>query len=157
MTSSDHESSSRARHAANANLAPDLEPRPGAVADDDASAATSGSVTGPPDDIQELRQEIADTRDQLGDTVQQLAAKTDVGAVARGKAVELTRKVKGKASQTQARAATVAKPVLAATPEPVRQAVVEGARAARQRWAPLAAAAAALAGCYLAIRRWRRR
>ena len=194
MTTSDHESRPQPRHAVNADLAPDAAPPPDAAADEDTPAATSGSVTGPPDDIQQLRQEIEHTRDRLGDTVQQLAAKTDVGARARGKAVELTQKVKGKASQTQAlaaasagnarnqvadktaaalqqvlpvvnaskdqlqaRAAAVARPVLEATPEPVRQAVVKGASTARQRRAPLAAAATALAACYLAIRWWRRR
>jgi hypothetical protein len=95
MTPSDHESRTPARHAARADLAP-------------GSAPPRGAATGPTEDIEELRQEIEQTRDQLGDTVQQLAAKTDVGARARGKAVELTQKVKGKASQTQAQAAASA-------------------------------------------------
>ncbi|HTA04668.1 MAG TPA: DUF3618 domain-containing protein [Streptosporangiaceae bacterium] len=114
-------------------------------------------MTGPPDDIQELRQEIERTREQLGDTVQQLAAKTDVQARARDKAVEMTRKVRGKASQAQAEAAAVGAPVWEATPEPVRQAVAKGASTIRQRRGPLAVAASALVAGYLAVRWWRRR
>ena len=123
----------------------------------------------------------------------ELAAKTDVTGRARVKAVELTRKVKGKASQAQAhaaasagsarsqvaekteaarqqvipvvsagkdqlqaRAAAVGTPVWEATPQPVRQAVAKGASTIRQRRAPLAVAASALAAGYLAVR-WRRR
>jgi hypothetical protein len=136
MTTSDHGSRSAARHAANGDHVPS-SPRP--------------------DDIQELRQEIEQTRDQLGDTVQQLAAKADVQARARDKAAELTKKVKGKASQTQAQAAAVGAPVWEATPEPVRQAVAKGASTVRQRRAPLAVAASALVAGYLVLRWWRRR
>jgi hypothetical protein len=159
MTTSDHGSRSAARHAAGAGHSPSSPPPLDAATRDDTSAATrpSDSVTGPPDDIQELRQEIERTREQLGDTVQQLAAKTDVQARARDKAVEMTRKVRGKASQAQAEAAAVGAPVWEATPEPVRQAVAKGASTIRQRRGPLAVAASALVGGYLAVRWWRRR
>jgi Protein of unknown function (DUF3618) len=131
MTTSDHGNRSAARHAADANLAPSSAPPPDAAADD-TSATTSGSVTGPPDDIQELRQEIDETREQLGDTVQQLAAKTDVGARARDKAVELTQKVRGKASQTQAQAA--------ASAGNARSQVADKTEAARQHVMPVVSA-----------------
>jgi hypothetical protein len=103
MTTDDHGSGSAARHAAAAGLTPAAEP-PVPAAIHDTTTPDAGPVTGPPDDIQELRQEIEDTRDQLADTVQQLAAKADVKARAHDKAVELTQKVKSKASQTQAHA-----------------------------------------------------
>jgi Protein of unknown function (DUF3618) len=134
MTTSDHGSRSAARHAADTNPAPSPAPPPDPAADDNATAMRphAGSVTGPPDDVQELRREIEETREQLGDTVQQLAAKTDVTARARDKAVELTQKVKGKASQTQAHAA--------ASAANARSQVAEKAEAARQQVLPVVSA-----------------
>ena len=60
MTTSDHGSRSAARHAANAGLASSAAPPPDAAAGDGTTQITphAGPVTGPPDDIQELRQEI---------------------------------------------------------------------------------------------------
>jgi uncharacterized protein DUF3618 len=193
MTTDDHGSGSAAPHAATTDLTPAADP-PVLAPVYDTTTPDAGPITGPPDDIQELRQEIEDTRDQLADTVQQLAAKADVKARAHDKAVELTQKVKGKASQTQAhadasaanarsqvagrtaaarqqvmpfvtagkdhlhaRAAALGTPVRDATPEPVRHAVSKTASIARQRRAPLAAAAGALVVAYLAVRSWRRR
>jgi len=110
MTTSDHGSTSAARHAAETDLAQSAPPPPDAAAGDDTTEMTphASPVTGPPDDVQELRQEIEETRGQLGHTMQELTAKTEVKARARYKAVELTQKVKGKASQTQAQAAATA-------------------------------------------------
>ena len=93
---------------------------------------------GPPDEVQELQQEIEQTREQLGETVEQLVAKADVMARAKG----------------QASAAAV--PVWQATPEPARQAVAKGAGAARQHRVPLAAAASALIAGLL-VTRWCRK
>jgi hypothetical protein len=130
MTTSDHGSNSAARHAAETGMAPSAAPPPDAAAGDDTTEMTphAGRVTGPPEDIQELRQEIEDTREQLGDTVQRLAAKTDVKARARYKAAELTQKVKGKASQTQAQAT--------ASAGNARSQVAEKTEAARQHVMP---------------------
>ena len=130
MITSDNGSSPAARHAADTGMAPSARPPHDAAAGDDTTEVTphAGSVTGPPDDIQELRQEIEETREQLGDTVQRLAAKTDVMARARYKAVELTQKVKGKASQTQAQAA--------ASAGNARSQVAEKTEAARQHFMP---------------------
>jgi cobalamin biosynthesis Mg chelatase CobN len=58
-----------------------------------------------PENEEELRAEIEQTREQLGQTVEQLAAKTDVKARARAKAAELTGRVKGKTAQARATAA----------------------------------------------------
>jgi len=65
-------------------------------------AVPEGTVPG---DEQELRQEIEQTRDQLGETVEQLVAKTDLKGRARAKAARLTKRVKASAAQVRAKAA----------------------------------------------------
>lgn len=139
-----------------------------------------------PVDEQELRQDIERTREQLGETVEQLAAKTDVKARAQAKMAELTWRAKSRTAQARAKAAdggavvrsqaagkttmarhkavaaggqlqTRAAPVWEAAPEPLRRTLRKGANAASQRRVPLAAAAASLAAGYLAFRWWRRR
>jgi predicted transcriptional regulator len=52
----------------------------------------------------EIRQEIEKTREQLGQTVEELAAKVDVPARARSKAAEVTGRVKATVSGLQTRA-----------------------------------------------------
>jgi Protein of unknown function (DUF3618) len=64
----------------------------------------SDAETGPPDDVEQLRQEVERTREQLGATVEQLAAKADVKARARHKAAELTGKAKDQAGRAGAQA-----------------------------------------------------
>jgi len=54
----------------------------------------------------ELRQEIERTREQLGETVEQLAAKTDVKGRARAKATELAGRARKTAAQARTQAAT---------------------------------------------------
>jgi cobalamin biosynthesis Mg chelatase CobN len=139
-----------------------------------------------PDDEQELRHEIEQTREQLGETVEQLAAKTDVKSQARAKAAAVTGRVKDKTAQIRAKAgdggagvrsqaagktaqarqqATAAKNQIQArasgawqaAPEDVRRTVAKGASTANQRRAPLAVAAAVLITGYLVFRWWRRR
>ncbi|NGO07419.1 DUF3618 domain-containing protein [Streptomyces sp. HC44] len=66
-----------------------MNERKGAEAEGTAKAAQGAK--GP----EELRQQIAETRGQLGDTVEELAAKADVRARARARRAEL----KGKASE----------------------------------------------------------
>lgn len=119
-----------------------------------AKPAAAEQPTGPeamldgavPDDEQELRQDIERTREQLGETVEQLAAKADVKARTRAKAADLAGQVKGKTA-----------PAWEAAPEPLRRTLSKGASAANQRRVPLAAAAASLVAAYLAFRWWRRR
>jgi Protein of unknown function (DUF3618)/Putative Actinobacterial Holin-X, holin superfamily III len=50
------------------------------------TAAADDAQSTPPDDVQELQLEIEQTREQLGDTVEQLVAKADVKARAQDKA-----------------------------------------------------------------------
>ena len=54
-----------------------------------------------PDDPQQLAEEIERTRQRLGETVEALAAKTDVKARAQEKANQLTTRLKGKANQAR--------------------------------------------------------
>jgi small-conductance mechanosensitive channel len=144
------------------------------------TASRTDAAPAAPDDPQELEREIEQTREQLGETVELLAAKADVKKRAQVKATELAERVKTKSGQarqqaaarggsvrgqlagttaaTRKRVTAAAMPVWEATPEPVRQAVAKGASIARRRQLPLAAGAAAgtLIIGYLAIR-WRRR
>jgi chromosome segregation ATPase len=65
----------------------------------------------PPDDEQELREEIERTREQLGETVQALAAKADAKARMQDKADQLTGRLKTKADQARQQAAAQAERV----------------------------------------------
>ena len=67
------------------------------------------TASGPTDDAQELRQEIDQTREQLGETVEQLVAKTDLKARARDQAAALAGRVKDQASQARTQAAVRAR------------------------------------------------
>jgi len=65
------------------------------------SAPEQAGKAGPaaPQDMAQLEAEIEQTRGQLGETVAQLAAKTDVKARAREKTAEFSRRLKSTASQ----------------------------------------------------------
>ena len=137
--------------------APEAGPRetavPAAVAGQDVSAAAAA----PPDDPQQLAEEIEQTREQLGETVEQLAAKADVKARAQDKAGQLTGRLKDKAGQARQQAATAAARISKVTPEPVRRATAKAAATARQRRMTLAAAIGAGVLAWMVIARWRRR
>jgi hypothetical protein len=180
MTTSGQAGKPAEQHSAEADASPggDLPPDAAIAARTPETVTQADAGAAAPDDAQQLQQEIERTREQLGETVEQLAAKADVKARARDKAAELSGRAKSKASQLagktgaarqkaisaggagkdqlQARVAAAAMPVWEVTPEPVQQAVAKGASTARQRRVPLAAAAVALILGYLAIRRWRR-
>lgn len=115
-----------------------------------------------------LRQEIERTREQLGETVEQLAAKTDVQGRVRAKAAELAGRAKSTTAQARAQVAAQfgnvrgqlqarAAPVREATPEPLRRAMAKGASTAQQRRVPLAMAAVTLIAGYVAFWWWRKR
>jgi hypothetical protein len=85
------------------------------------------TASGPADDAQELRQDIEQTRGQLGGTVEQLVAKTDVKARARDQAAALAGRVKGQASQSRTQTTIRARQVrdqLAGKTEGTRQPTV---------------------------------
>ena len=105
------------------------------------------------EDSTQLQRKIERTREQLGQTVEQLAARADIKGRARDKAADVSGQVKSKAGQIHKQVA----PVWDAAPEPVRQAVAKGASSARQRRVPLFAAVGTLVLGYLILRRLRRR
>jgi ABC-type transporter Mla subunit MlaD len=65
----------------------------------------SADQAGPPSDPEQLKTEIEQTRQQLGDTVDQLAAKADVKGRAQAKAADLTQQAKDTAAQVKKQAA----------------------------------------------------
>jgi len=174
MTTSGRAGKPAGQRAAKAHTAPAID---GPSDDGPETASQADAAPAAPEDPQELEREIERTREQLGETVELLAAKADVKARAQAKATELSERIKDKAGQARQKAAargdsargqlagttaTAQKrvtaavvPVWEATPEPVRQAVARGASTARQRKVPLAAAAGALIVGYLLIK-WRR-
>ena len=108
------------------------------------SSAGTPSEAGPgataPENEQELRQEIEQTRERLGDTVELLVAKTDIKGRAQAKVAGLAGRVKGKSA-----------------PESFRRTATKGAETAREYRVALAAALLALGSGYLAFRLWPRR
>jgi hypothetical protein len=150
----------------------------------ESAAAQAGAG---PDDVQQLEAQIERTREQLGATVDQLAAKVDVKSRARAKAAELAERAKAtgqaglakaaelagrakatgqagqaKATELSGRATGAAKSVTTgireqASTERMRQVAAKGASTARERPVPLAVAAAVLVAAYLVIRQWRKR
>ena len=125
---------------------PEAGPRetavPAAVAGQDVSAAAAA----PPDDPQQLAEEIERTRERLGDTVEQLAAKADVKARAQDRASQLTGRLKGKAGQARQQTAAAAGQVqrqLADKTTGPRQKVVSVSGPVRAQVGQQAAAAAA--------------
>lgn len=96
-------------------------------------------------DAQELREEIERTRERLGETVEQLAAKADVKGRAQAKAAELAGQV-----TRQARSA------VALGREQAARARTQGAGAARKHRVPLSAAVAAGLLAAVALIIWRR-
>lgn len=153
------------------------EKAPAAGVGQDVTAGTAAPA--PPDDPRELRQQIERTREQLGETVEALAAKADVKARVQDKASQLTGRLKtrtaqarqqaiaqagqvqhqlaGKTAGPRRQAGVVAEKISAVTPEPVQRAAAKAAAAARQHRVPLAAAIGAALVAWLVIAQGRRR
>jgi multidrug efflux pump subunit AcrB len=126
--------------------------------------------SGAPDDAGQLNAKIEHTREQLGETVEQLTAKADVKERAQSTEADLKERAKAKASQVRQQAAVRAGSApsqLAATtatvreqassaseavPESVKRVVVQGGQAARQHRKPLAIAAGVLVLGALVVR-----
>jgi ElaB/YqjD/DUF883 family membrane-anchored ribosome-binding protein len=134
----------------------------------DSAGQPAAAGDGPPQDAAGLQREIDQTREHLGETVEQLVAKADVKARAQETASELKDQAMGKAAQarTQAahaaeavrsQAAAAAAPVRDAMPEPAQQAITKATGTVRQRPVPVAVAVAVLVVGILVIRRWRKR
>jgi hypothetical protein len=98
------------------------------------TAPITGTVSAPPADPRQLEQEIQRTREQLGETVQELVARVDVKSRAQAKATEISERAKSTALQA-------------------RKTVWES----RGLWMPAAAAAGVLIVGFTALWEWNRR
>jgi hypothetical protein len=102
-------------------------------------------VQGPAgDDAQQLREEIERTREHLGATVEQLAARLDVKSRARAEAAELSARLKRAGSQARQ-----------AAPGYARQAIAQGTKKARDQRVALSVAVGLAVAVSLVI--WQRR
>ena len=131
---------------------------------------TSGQADNPapPDDPELLKEQIEQTREQLGETVEQLAAKANVKARAQDTVADLRQRAKDKTSQVRrqaaaagetgrARVSAAAAPLWDATPDPVKHSVSRGTEGARQYRKQLAIVAGLLVAGVVVVRWWTRR
>ena len=111
-------------------------------------------MTTPPEDQQELEKEIERTREQLGETVEALAARADVKARAQEKLSQLTARLKGKATEATRQLRLQDKANQA------KQQAAQAGQQIRKRPVPVAATAGVIGVLVLfftLIRRWMRR
>jgi len=112
-----------------------------------------------PDDPEELKAAIEQTREELGRTVEQLVAKTDVKARAQAKATDLTQRAKDATSQMRRQAGSARKQLAGSyqASGPLKQAVTQGIEGARTYRKPLIIAVGVLIAGAVAVRIWTRR
>jgi hypothetical protein len=134
----------------------------------------SDATQGPPDDVEALTAEIERTREELGETVEALAAKADVKARAKDAADQARKSVASTAGQVKAKvtgqagelrskvagqggklASQAGGAVSQATPSQVREAAGRVPGSGRQRGLVAAAVAGVLAAVWLILRRRR--
>ena len=107
-----------------------------------------------------LAEEIQHTRQQLGETVEALAAKADVKGRAQHRAAEVTSGLRGRARAARDKVTEQAAELRGAAPAPVQRAAREAVvivRGHRGKAAAAALAAAALVLTWLTVRRRQRR
>ena len=122
-------------------------------------------TTGPasPDDPEQLQAAIEQTREELGRTVEQLVAKTDVKARAQAKVSDLTQRAKDATSQVRHQAAAQAGSARSQLADryqaagPLKQAATQAVREARTYRKPLIIAAGVLITGVVMVTIWRRR
>jgi LPXTG-motif cell wall-anchored protein len=129
-----------------------------------ASTLPGESSAHPDDEAQALRDEIEQTREHLGDTVEQLAAKADVKKQARAGAARLAdrlrvaqRKVAEAGQAGREKVRIQAAQAKKTAPGQARHALDKSARIAREQRGPLAAAVGALVAALAALIIWKRR
>lgn len=110
-----------------------------------------------PEDQQAIEADIAHTRQQLGDTVEALAAKADVKAQARDKVADVKGQATEKVNELRGRVTAAAAQVSSATPAPVRDATIKTAATAKRYRLQLTVGAAVTALVSLLMAWWRRR
>lgn len=152
MTTSEGEAGPAEGTGAKAAPAPGsaLSTQPETSVNADEAAPLSGSIAAPPDAARQLELQIERTRQQLGDTVQELMAKADLKGRALAKATDVSRTCK--TTIVQAR-----KSAWEATPEQLRQALAKGAGTARDHWVPLTVASGVVILDCLAVWQWKAR
>jgi LPXTG-motif cell wall-anchored protein len=114
----------------------------------------------PADEAQALRDEIEQTREHLGDTVEQLAAKADVKKQARAEAGRLEDRVRAAVARGRSQLMVMAAGARSATktaPGRARHALDKGARTTGEERGRLAAAVGALVAVLAALIIWKRR
>ena len=122
-----------------------------------ASTLPGESSAHPADETQALRNEIEQTREHLGDTVEQLAAKADVKKQARAGAARLGERARVAVARARGRAMLTAARARKTAPGQARHALDKGTRTAREQRGPLAAAVGALVAALAALIIWKRR
>ena len=109
----------------------------------DQEPRTSGSaVSSGSDDPEQIRQEIEETRQELGDTVEALAAKTDFKEQAKRRAADTKASVNAKKEELLGKARQ-------ASPEGAQSAASQATTKARENPVPVAAIGAFAAGFLL--------
>jgi ElaB/YqjD/DUF883 family membrane-anchored ribosome-binding protein len=109
------------------------------------------------DDPQQLTQEIHETREQLGETVEALAGKADATALAEDKTSQLAGRMSGPLQNAQSAAGTARDQVRKITPDQLPDADRKTAAAAWRRRAPLAVTVGVIVLACLAVIGRRRR
>jgi LPXTG-motif cell wall-anchored protein len=122
-----------------------------------ASTLPGESSAHPADEAQALRDEIEQTREHLGDTVEQLAAKADVKKQARAEAARLGARLRVAVARARGQALLTVANARKTAPGQARHALDKGARTARKQQGPLAAAVGALITALAALITWKRR
>jgi hypothetical protein len=148
-------------------------PRPtGMEPSEDLPPANAGTSEPLPPAEAAVASDIQATREELGQTVEALAAKADVKARAREQARNISERLRVKTTDAARAARSAAGPVASwvkdralagggsvrqAVPEPARRAVSRAATAAKGKRAAVAVAGVGLVlGCWLVLRRRRR-
>jgi ABC-type transporter Mla subunit MlaD len=104
-----------------------------------------------PDNVQALTDEIERTREQLGETVERLAAKADVQAVAREKATEVTARVTDGATRVKRQVATRAERAWGELTGNTAQVKDQAATRARQAWGEFSSDTVRARRAYIAV------
>ena len=121
-----------------------------------------------PDDPEQLRAQIEQTREELGQTAEQLVAKTDVKARAQAKVTDLTQHAKDTTSRVRRQAAAQAgnarsqlvtgrDQLQTQTPDALKQATTKGIEGARKYRTQLIIAVGVLVAVSVVVRVWKRR
>jgi ElaB/YqjD/DUF883 family membrane-anchored ribosome-binding protein len=97
----------------------------------------------PPSDPDALREDIAETREELGDTVEALSEKADLKGQAKARVEDQRRALRQRQAEAKARLEGLRGQLSEATPEDARRAAAQAATTAKDR--PLPALALALA------------